>query len=125
MPWATNIWIDFFDGSLNYLGSQDLKASALNQMLKLGQPKFSQANAIITSIWLKATNGYTSADDKEEFDADMKRLLEFSELVALDAILGASDLTISDYIGKINQYLRFNFRLMLLKFDQTDFFQYR
>lgn len=52
----------------------------------------------------------------------MKRLLEFSELVALDSILGASDITVSDYISKINQYLRFNFKLMLLKFDNSDFF---
>lgn len=55
----------------------------------------------------------------------MKRLLDFSEMVALNAIPGASDLSISDYIQKINQYMTFNFKMMLLKFDETDFFEYR
>lgn len=55
----------------------------------------------------------------------MKRLLDFSELVALNAIPGGSDLSISDYIQKINQYMTFNFKMMLLKFDETDFFEYR
>lgn len=64
MPWAPNIWVDFFDGSLNYLGSQDLKNTALMQMRMLGNPKFAQANSIISSIWLKATTGYVTKDEK-------------------------------------------------------------
>jgi hypothetical protein len=79
----------------------------------------------VTGIWLKATSGYSSNEPQREFDGDMKRLLEFSELVSLDAIAGASDITISDYVSKINQYLKFNFKLMLLTFDATDFFSYR
>jgi hypothetical protein len=38
MPWADGIYVDFFDGSLNYLGSQNMKGDgkALEQMRKLG-----------------------------------------------------------------------------------------
>lgn len=61
MPWANSIWLDFFDGSINFLGSQDLKAQggALESMRKLGNPKFASAINVVNSIWLKATNGYT------------------------------------------------------------------
>ena len=47
---------------------------------------------------------------KNEFDNDIKRILEMTELLYLDGITGLQDLLIESYVQKIVTYLKINFK---------------
>ena len=60
MPYATNIWVDFFDGNLNYLGSTDLMATGgpLNQLQSFGSIQFNGLDRAISNIQTNALMSY-------------------------------------------------------------------
>ena len=60
---------------------------------------FNQADKVIQSILTKSFTGYIdSSTSKNEFDLDMKRMLEMSEFIFLDGVPGLFDTLTDSYV---------------------------
>ncbi len=65
------------------------------------------------------------AQNLDEFDMDMKRMLEMTEIINLDGVPGLIDTIVEQFSNNIVQYLKNNFRAMIDTFDENDIVQYR
>jgi hypothetical protein len=69
---ASEIYVDFFDGELNFLGSQQLKEKGqpLEKLTKMGDMTYTQIDKLTMTLQNKVSVGYMSITEatKVEFD---------------------------------------------------------
>lgn len=121
LPNATNLWIDFFDSEQNYLGSTDLMQGPLSQLSSTGQLAFKSFDMAIQKIKQNAVTGFYS---QQQFEGDLKRILELLELLRLGYVTDAFSVLVTSDISQIISYLNLVVG-DLSRYDQSNFEDYR
>ena len=125
IPVASQLHFDYFDTNLDFIGSEDMMApgGALSLPGTMGTLQYGDISSLLQGILQKSFTGYSDpVNSKNEFDKDMKRLLEISEYIALGGVNGVVNLMVNSFMGQFVSYLKINFASMLMSFDTTDFF---
>lgn len=102
--------MDFFDLNLEYLGSYDIQSKLLTSFSS-GTTKFTDWIKVISPLTRKnfMTDYPNTEEGKMAFETDLKRMLEFSEMIRLGLITGSIDVTINNYAYSMLSYLSLNF----------------